>query len=121
MDGRLSPVASAPSGHHPDEHADVGMDAIVVICKEFREEKIIILTTYKSDLEGAMKVDAQAYLQKTRLDKELLETIRTVYSREFERSRSSVCRRPRGVAIGLAPGSPATRKLVVGFPIIIEK
>jgi DNA-binding NarL/FixJ family response regulator len=57
-----------------------GIDAIVAIRKEFPEAKIIILTTYESDVEGAMKLGARAFLLKTRLDKELLPTIRTVYS-----------------------------------------
>jgi DNA-binding NarL/FixJ family response regulator len=41
-----------------------GMDAIVVIRKELPEAKIIILTTYESDVEGAMKLDSQDYLYK---------------------------------------------------------
>src|SRR5215472_2159496 len=57
-----------------------GLDAMVAICKEFPDAKIIILTTYESDVQGAMKLGARAYLLKTRLDKELLGTIRTVYS-----------------------------------------
>jgi DNA-binding NarL/FixJ family response regulator len=56
-----------------------GMDAMVAIRKEFPEAKIIILTTYESDAPGAMKLGARAYLLKTRLDQELLGTIRTVY------------------------------------------
>jgi DNA-binding NarL/FixJ family response regulator len=57
-----------------------GMDAMLAIQKEFPEAKIIILTTYESDVEGAMKLGARAYLLKTRLDKELLPTIRSVCS-----------------------------------------
>ena len=57
-----------------------GLQAIVAIRKEFPEAKIISLTTYESEAPGAMKLGARAYLLKTRLDKELLETIRTVYS-----------------------------------------
>jgi DNA-binding NarL/FixJ family response regulator len=55
-----------------------GLDAMVAIRNEFPKAKIIILTTYESDLEAAMKLGARAYLLKTRLDKELVETIRTV-------------------------------------------
>jgi DNA-binding NarL/FixJ family response regulator len=57
-----------------------GMDAMVAIQKEFPEAKIIIVTTYESDVQPAMKLGARAYLLKTRLDKELLGTIRTVHS-----------------------------------------
>jgi DNA-binding NarL/FixJ family response regulator len=57
-----------------------GLDAIVAIRNEFPKAKIIILTTYESDVEPAMKLGARAYLLKTRLDKELVGTIRTVYS-----------------------------------------
>jgi DNA-binding NarL/FixJ family response regulator len=57
-----------------------GLDAMVAIRDEFPEAKIIILTTYESDVGAAMKLGARAYLLKTRLDKELLGTIRTVYS-----------------------------------------
>ena len=57
-----------------------GLEAMIAIRNEFPGAKIIILTTYENDVEGAMKLGAQAYLLKTRLDKELLGTIRTVYS-----------------------------------------
>ena len=57
-----------------------GLEAMVAIRKEFPEAKIIILTTYESDVQGAMKVGARAYLLKAQLDKELLGTIRMVYS-----------------------------------------
>ena len=57
-----------------------GLDAMVAIRDEFPEAKIIIVTTYESDVQGAMKLGARAYLLKTRLDKELLGTIRAVHS-----------------------------------------
>jgi DNA-binding NarL/FixJ family response regulator len=53
---------------------------MVAIRNEFPKAKIIILTTYENDVKEAMKLGAQAYLLKTRLDKELVGTIRTVYS-----------------------------------------
>jgi len=59
-----------------------GLDATVAIRREFPEAKIIILTTYENDLQGAMKAGASAYLLKTRLDKELLPTIRAVQAAE---------------------------------------
>jgi DNA-binding NarL/FixJ family response regulator len=57
-----------------------GLEAMVAIRNEFPQAKIIILTTYESDVQDAMKLGARAYLLKTRLDQELLETIRTVHS-----------------------------------------
>ena len=51
-----------------------------ILCKEFPEAKIIILTEYASAVQGAMKLGARAYLLKTELDKEDLATIRMVYS-----------------------------------------
>jgi DNA-binding NarL/FixJ family response regulator len=53
-----------------------GLDAMIAIRNEFPHAKIIILTTFESDVQDAMKVGARAYLL---LDKELLGTIRTVY------------------------------------------
>jgi DNA-binding NarL/FixJ family response regulator len=55
-----------------------GLDAMVAIRKEFPEAKIIILTTYETDVQGAMNMGARAYLLKTQLDKELMRTIRAV-------------------------------------------
>jgi len=57
-----------------------GLEAMAAIRKEHSDAKIIILTTYESDMQDAMKLGASAYLLKTRLDKELLGTIRTVHS-----------------------------------------
>ena len=57
-----------------------GLDTMAAIQKEFPKARIIILTTYESDLEGAMKLGARAYLLKTRLRTELLGTIRRVCS-----------------------------------------
>ena len=55
-----------------------GLEAMEAIREEFPEAKIIILTTYESDVNDAMKLGARAYLLKTQLDKELLRTIRAV-------------------------------------------
>jgi DNA-binding NarL/FixJ family response regulator len=80
----MSLVAQAENGreaiqkfrqHRPD------IDALVVIRREFPEAKIIILTTYASEVEGAMKLGARAYLLKAQMDqvdKELLGIIRAV-------------------------------------------
>jgi DNA-binding NarL/FixJ family response regulator len=55
-----------------------GLDALVAIRDEFSEARIIILTTYAGDVQGAMKLGARAYLLKAQLDKDLLMTIRAV-------------------------------------------
>src|SRR6266478_3506279 len=59
-----------------------GLDAMIAIRREFPEARIIILTTYTGDVNvlRAMKVGARAYLLKSLLDKELLETIRAVHA-----------------------------------------
>src|SRR5499425_456144 len=58
-----------------------GLDATIAIRGEFPEARIIVLTTYKGDVQvlRAMKLGARAYLLKSLLDKELLETIRAVH------------------------------------------
>ena len=58
-----------------------GRDAMVAIRNEFPEAKIIILATYRSDVQGAMKMGARAFLLKTQSDMELLGTIRAVQGR----------------------------------------
>ena len=59
-----------------------GIGAMVAIRNEFPEARIIVLTTYKGDVEvlRALKAGARAYLLKGLLRKELLETIRAVYA-----------------------------------------
>jgi DNA-binding NarL/FixJ family response regulator len=90
----MSLVAQASNGrealqqfrqHHPDitlmdlQMPEMnGLEAMAAIRKEFPEAKIIILTTYASDVQDAMKLGAKAYLLKTQLDKELMGTIRAV-------------------------------------------
>jgi DNA-binding NarL/FixJ family response regulator len=73
--------------HHPDitlmdlQMPEMnGLEAMAAIRSEFPEAKIIILTTYASDVQDAMRLGAQAYLLKTQLDKELLGTIRAVHA-----------------------------------------
>ena len=58
-----------------------GVDAMIAIRDEFPEARIIVLTTYAGDVQvlRAMKIGARAYLLKSLLDRELLETIRAVY------------------------------------------
>jgi DNA-binding NarL/FixJ family response regulator len=59
-----------------------GLDAMIAIRGEFPEARIIVLTTYTGDIQvlRAMQVGARAYLLKSLLDKELLETIRAVHA-----------------------------------------
>ena len=75
--------------HRPDltlmdlEMPDMnGIEAMIAICTEFPEARIIILTTYKGDVQvlRALKAGARAYLLKGLLRKELLETIRAVHA-----------------------------------------
>ena len=58
-----------------------GLDAIMAIRGEFPEARIIVLTTYTGDVQvlRALKAGARAYLLKTLLHKELLETIRAIH------------------------------------------
>ena len=59
-----------------------GIDAIKTIRGEFPEARIIILTPYKGDAQvlSALRSSAQAYLLKSTLRRELLDTIRAVYN-----------------------------------------
>ena len=59
-----------------------GIEAMVAICSEFPEARIIVLTTYKGDIRvlRALKAGARAFLLKGLLRKELLETIRAVHA-----------------------------------------
>jgi DNA-binding NarL/FixJ family response regulator len=58
-----------------------GIDAIKTIREESPEARIIVLTTYKGDARvlSALRSGAQAYLLKSTLRRELLDTIRAVY------------------------------------------
>src|ERR1700692_3267584 len=59
-----------------------GVDAMIAICGEFPQARIIVLTTYTGDVQvlRALKAGARAYLLKGLLRKELLETIRLVHA-----------------------------------------
>jgi DNA-binding NarL/FixJ family response regulator len=59
-----------------------GIDATIAIRAEFPEARIIVLTTYVGDAQvsRALKAGAQAYVMKNLVHKELLQTIRAVYS-----------------------------------------
>ena len=57
-----------------------GLDAMAAIRNEFPDARIIILTTYDSDVKNVVNGGARAYLLKTHLDQELLGTIRAVHA-----------------------------------------
>ena len=59
-----------------------GIDSMLAIRSEFPQARIIVLTTYSGDVQvlRALKAGAQAYLLKSLLRKELLETIRAVHA-----------------------------------------
>jgi DNA-binding NarL/FixJ family response regulator len=59
-----------------------GLDAITAIRGEFPDAQIIVLTTYKGDVQilRALKAGAQGYLLKNTFHKELMDTIRAVHA-----------------------------------------
>ena len=59
-----------------------GLDAIIAIRGQFPDAKIIVLTTYKGDVQilRALKAGAQGYLLKNTFHKELIVTIRAVHA-----------------------------------------
>ncbi len=59
-----------------------GVDAIIGIRREFPQAAIIVLTTYKFDVQvlRAIKAGARAYLLKNLLHEELLDSIRAVHA-----------------------------------------
>jgi DNA-binding NarL/FixJ family response regulator len=59
-----------------------GIDAMIAIRNEFPEARCIILTTYAGDVQisRALKAGARAYLLKSLLRRELLDTIRAVHA-----------------------------------------
>jgi DNA-binding NarL/FixJ family response regulator len=61
-----------------------GIDAMIAIRGEFPQARIVVLTTYKGDMEvlRALRAGARGYLLKNLLRLELLETIRAVHAGE---------------------------------------
>lgn len=59
-----------------------GVEAIRAIVGEFPQARIIVLTTYKGDVQAlrALKAGATGYLLKSMLRKDLLDTIRQVHA-----------------------------------------
>ena len=61
-----------------------GIDAMIAIRGEFPQARIVVLTTYKGDIDvvRALRAGARGYLLKNLLRLELLETIRAVHAGE---------------------------------------
>jgi DNA-binding NarL/FixJ family response regulator len=59
-----------------------GIDAMLAIRTQFAGARFIVLTTYSGDVQAlrALKAGASAYLLKSMMRKELLETIRIVHA-----------------------------------------
>ena len=59
-----------------------GIDAIATIRQEFPKARIVVLTTYRGDIQAlrALQAGASGYLLKTMIRKDLLDTIRAVHS-----------------------------------------
>src|SRR5215813_6286614 len=57
-----------------------GLDATTAIRAEFPDARIVVLTTYTGDVQAlrALKAGARAYLLKSGLRRELIDTIRAV-------------------------------------------
>jgi len=58
-----------------------GIEAIIAIRNEFPAARIVVLTTYAGDVQvsRALKAGARAYILKAKVNRELLETIRSVH------------------------------------------
>jgi len=58
-----------------------GIEAIIGIRSEFREARIVVLTTYAGDVQvlRALKAGARGYILKGHVPRELLDTIRAVH------------------------------------------
>jgi len=61
-----------------------GLDAIDNIRREFPEARIVVLTTYSGDVQvlRALKSGVRAYILKSHIHKDLLDTIRAVHAGE---------------------------------------
>jgi DNA-binding NarL/FixJ family response regulator len=59
-----------------------GIEAIIEIRSEFPEARIIVLTTYTGDIQvaRALKAGVRGYLLKARVNRDLVDVIRAVYS-----------------------------------------
>ena len=59
-----------------------GIDAITAICREFRNARIVVLSTYAGDVQAAaaLRAGASGYLLKNLVRTELLDTIRAIHA-----------------------------------------
>jgi DNA-binding NarL/FixJ family response regulator len=59
-----------------------GIDALIAIRVEFPEARIIVVTTFEGDvdIQRALRAGARAYLLKSMMRKDLVETIRVVHA-----------------------------------------
>src|SRR5262245_39444655 len=59
-----------------------GIEALIAIRNEYPDARVIVLTTYKGDAQAmrALKAGAQAFLLKSLLQQDMLDTIRDVHS-----------------------------------------
>ncbi len=73
-----------------------GIEATIAIRKEFPRARIVMLTTYRGDVQAAQALDAGAwgYLLKSTLRKDLVDTIRSVHAGQH--------RIPAEIAIAIA-------------------
>jgi DNA-binding NarL/FixJ family response regulator len=76
---RLRPDVTLMDLRMPDMS---GIEAISAIRSEFRDARIVVLTTYAGDAQAAaaLRAGAVGYLLKSLVRKELLETIRAVHA-----------------------------------------
>ena len=92
-----------------------GVDAMLGIRGEFPEARIIVLTTYTGDVQivRAMKNGARAYLLKSLLDKELLDTIRAVHAgKKFLSAEASYELAEHAMDEPLTPGELEVLRLI---------
>jgi DNA-binding NarL/FixJ family response regulator len=92
-----------------------GLDALNEIRREFPDARVIVLTTYTGDVQvlRALKTGARAYLLKTLLDKELLDTIRAVHSgRKMLSAEASWALAEHATADALTPGEVQVLRLI---------
>ena len=70
-----------------------GLDAIGTIRGEFPDARIMVLTTYRGDVQvvRALQAGARAYLLKNHVHKELLDTIRAVHAGKKMLSPEASC------------------------------
>ena len=92
-----------------------GLDALIAIRTEFPDAKVIVLTTYSGDVQiiRALKAGAQAYLLKSTLHKELLDTIHAVHAGRKTLSPEVSCQVAEHVADdALTPAEISVLKLI---------